>query len=340
MASLTLLIFHIINMKSGKKSSVHSMGLRFCLERIAKDFNAASSEPFANHPLANFIRDDFSSEIADVVGVGKSVYITKASPGQSKWADVPWGAVFNPLVTKTAQSGFYIVYLFSRGGARVYLSLIQGGTEVREEFKAKSEYLNVLKVRSAILRQKLHEFSDLFPDVVINLDSDADRPEFYEAAHVLGKHYVTEGGLPSQLELEKDLKMMCTVYKELIFRGGIDGSVTDDDSTNSDSGIVQRREYRLHKVIERTGNYSKKVKDYHGTVCQVCSFDFEKTYGVIGRNYIDAHHLIPLSELKEGMDYTYSVARDFAVLCANCHRMIHRSGNPSDLEALRLSLRR
>jgi 5-methylcytosine-specific restriction enzyme A len=28
---------------------------------------------------------------------------------------------------------------------------------------------------------------------------------------------------------------------------------------------------------------------------------------------------------------TYDVASDFAVLCANCHRMIHRSDDPSDL---------
>ena len=156
----------------------------------------------------------------------------------------------------------------------------------------------------------------------------------------MGKQYVIGKGIPSQSELENDLRMMCSVYKELIFRGGIEGGGVLDDSIDSDLGIIQRREYRLHKVIERTGNYSKKVKDYHGTVCQVCSFDFEKTYGAVGRNYIDAHHLIPLSELKTGMDYTYSVARDFAVLCANCHRMIHKSGNPSDLEALRLSLRR
>jgi 5-methylcytosine-specific restriction protein A len=327
-------------MKSGKSLSPPHANLRLCLEKIAREFDQATSESFTNHPLANFIRDDFTAAISDVVGFEKSVYKTKASPGMSKWADVPWGAIFHPLITKTAQSGFYIVYLISKGGSRIYLSLMQGGTEVRNEFKAKADYLKVLRFRSSILRNKLHEFSDRFPDMEINLDSEEARPEFYEAAHVLGKHYVTSEGLPSQLDLEKDLKMMCTVYKELIFRGGVDGECADDDSPDSGSGIIQRREYRLHKVIERTGNYSKKVKEYHGTVCQVCSFDFEKTYGAIGRNYIDAHHLVPLSELKEGIDYTYSVAKDFAVLCANCHRMIHKSDNPSDLETLRLSLRR
>jgi 5-methylcytosine-specific restriction enzyme A len=32
---------------------------------------------------------------------------------------------------------------------------------------------------------------------------------------------------------------------------------------------------------------------------------------------------------------TYDVAADFAVLCANCHRMIHRSPDPSNLAQFR-----
>ncbi len=326
--------FHINNMKTGKSSSVPRVDLRFCLEKVAKEFDQAAAEPFTNHPLADFIRDDFSRGITDAVGAEKSIYISKASPGMSKWADVPWGALFNPIVTRTAQSGFYIVYLFSKGGSRIYLSLMQGGTEVRNEFKAKGDYLKVLRVRSAVLRAKLREFYVHFPDVTVSLDSNADRPEFYEAAHVLGKHYVLNDGLPSQSELERDLKLMCDAYRELIFRGGIESDF-NDDIINEESSVMQRREYRLHKVIERTGDYSSKAKKFHGTVCQVCAFDFGRAYGVLGEGYIEAHHLVPLSALKEGLDYVYSIERDFAVLCANCHRMIHRSGNPDDLDALR-----
>lgn len=32
----------------------------------------------------------------------------------------------------------------------------------------------------------------------------------------------------------------------------------------------------------------------HGTVCQACEFDFEKTYGEIGRDYIEVHYVKPL----------------------------------------------
>jgi len=47
---------------------------------------------------------------------------------------------------------------------------------------------------------------------------------------------------------------------------------------------------------------------------------------------VEAHHLKPIATLEEGVAVTYDVAADFAVLCANCHRMIHRTDDPSDLE--------
>jgi hypothetical protein len=42
--------------------------------------------------------------------------------------------------------------------------------------------------------------------------------------------------------------------------------------------------------------------------------------------------------LEEGVAVTYDVAADFAVLCANCHRMIHRSDDPSNLALFRGNL--
>ena len=50
---------------------------------------------------------------------------------------------------------------------------------------------------------------------------------------------------------------------------------------------------------------------------------------------IEAHHLKAIASLEEGVAVTYDVAADFAVLCANCHRMIHRSDDPSDLNKFR-----
>jgi 5-methylcytosine-specific restriction protein A len=58
-------------------------------------------------------------------------------------------------------------------------------------------------------------------------------------------------------------------------------------------------------------------------------------YGPVAVGLIEAHHLRPISSLEEGVPVTYNVATDFAVLCPNCHRIIHRMPDPSDLAALR-----
>jgi 5-methylcytosine-specific restriction enzyme A len=50
---------------------------------------------------------------------------------------------------------------------------------------------------------------------------------------------------------------------------------------------------------------------------------------------IEAHHLRPIATLEEGVSVKYDVAADFAVLCSNCHRMIHRFPDPSDLGKFR-----
>jgi hypothetical protein len=65
---------------------------------------------------------------------------------------------------------------------------------------------------------------------------------------------------------------------------------------------------------------------------------FGECYGPVGQGYIEAHHLRPISTLGEGVVVTYDVATDFAVLCPNCHRMIHRLADPSNLDALRAVL--
>jgi hypothetical protein len=44
----------------------------------------------------------------------------------------------------------------------------------------------------------------------------------------------------------------------------------------------------------------------------------------------------PISSLAEGVKVTYAVPTDFTVLCANCHRMIHRTDDPSDLAGFRV----
>ena len=110
----------------------------------------------------------------------------------------------------------------------------------------------------------------------------------------------------------------------------------DDDYENSSvkEGLVV---YKLHKYRERDSNINRKKKEKyykaHGKLdCEVCGFDFYKVYGQIGEGFIECHHKKPLAEIES--EVTTSID-DLALVCSNCHRMLHRKMNVISIEDLK-----
>jgi len=100
-------------------------------------------------------------------------------------------------------------------------------------------------------------------------------------------------------------------------------SSEDDDEVAFPEG---RELLLLHKARERNPAVVRAAKarflQKHGKfICQACNFDFEIAYGAIGRGFIEAHHTRPVSELRAG---SKTKVTDFALVCSNCHRMLHR----------------
>jgi predicted HNH restriction endonuclease len=75
------------------------------------------------------------------------------------------------------------------------------------------------------------------------------------------------------------------------------------------------------KRYERVAKYRDEAIAHHGTSCMACNFDFAASYGALGRGYIEVHHAMPLAD--HGQRKT-DPKSDLIVLCANCHRMVHR----------------
>jgi 5-methylcytosine-specific restriction protein A len=191
------------------------------------------------------------------------------------------------------------------------------------------------------MRKRLTDFAELLPVTKIDLGFSSGLPGDYEAGHALGITYEIDR-LPQEPELRTDLETVVSAYRKLTFRGGLDASGdVRDDLEDEDAGgtLYEKRQYRLHRRIERNRTAARRAKQHHGTRCQACELDFAERYGDIGEGFIEAHHLRPISSLNEGVSVVYEVATDFAVLCANCHRMIHRMLDPSDLRAFRDRLR-
>ena len=93
------------------------------------------------------------------------------SAGEENWAEVPWLAAFDPVVTDSATRGYYVVYRFHVSESIVHLSLNQGTTAVREEFGATAR--QVLSERAAFIRQRLPDFVLRLSETQIALGSNA-----------------------------------------------------------------------------------------------------------------------------------------------------------------------
>lgn len=63
------------------------------------------------------------------------------------------------------------------------------------------------------------------------------------------------------------------------------------------------------------------LKRYGTLLCEACKKNFGEVYGTRGEGFIEAHHTKPISEMKDGET---TRVEDLAMLCSNCHQMIHR----------------
>ena len=144
----------------------------------------------------------------------------------------------------------------------------------------------------------------------------------------------SKNNFPPDERIIADLSEMLRLYRLATIRGGVEdfdashAVAEEHHSYDADVTLEEKRRLRYHFVIERNAKLAKEAKKALGYVCQVCGFDFNKVYGELGREYIEAHHLIPISKLPENQSVELSPVKDFAVVCANCHRMIHRKGAP------------
>ena len=89
-------------------------------------------------------------------------------------------------------------------------------------------------------------------------------------------------------------------------------------------------------VYERSAEARRKCISFYGSTCIVCGFDFELTYGGLGKAFIHVHHIKPLAEIKE--EYTVDPIKDLRPVCANCHAIIHRVSPALSIEQLREAL--
>jgi hypothetical protein len=108
----------------------------------------------------------------------------------------------------------------------------------------------------------------------------------------------------------------------------------DDDESAFPEGADR---YRLHRSNERDPKLAARAKRKRLTEtgvlkCDACDFDFSVEYGQLGDGFIEAHHTVPVATL-DGTRKTKLL--ELALVCSNCHRMLHRASPPLTIDELR-----
>lgn len=210
------------------------------------------------------------------------------------------------------------------------------------ESKELSALLNSLPIHHDLERGGKFRTPD---SVTLKIENIKAKDPFFEKQHLEGsKKGMTKGGqgvvelwkkYGNRLdEIPHDAEALLEKYRDALVEGvpaGRDDTAWETDRTYVEGGrklalrsVVSRdRELARRKILETLAQRGRLD-------CEVCGFNFYRRYGEIGRYFAECHHLVPLAEGES----TNSLA-DLAVLCSNCHSMIHTSKPPFSVAELR-----
>lgn len=129
----------------------------------------------------------------------------------------------------------------------------------------------------------------------------------------------------------------CEVVKRVRSAARYEVNWAEETEQQIDQGQSEGRKTVYYTTkYERSSRNREAAIRIHGTKCMICGFDFENTYGELGKGYIEVHHIKPLSELDE--EVVVNPETDLICVCANCHRMLHRFKNyivsPTELKQI------
>ncbi len=157
-------------------------------------------------------------------------------------------------------------------------------------------------------------------------------------------------GLPRHGQLDREVwaeyagapaRLRSTAEAILENLQALDSDVVIADEFDSDvdapEGRILTREHRVRErsktLVARKKNQALKATGR--LTCEACGFNFSQKYGERGEGFIECHHTVPVQGLKPGHRTRLS---DLALLCSNCHRMIHRRQPWISVDELRAAI--
>lgn len=257
--------------------------------------------------LAQFI-DKNQTLVQPSYTIEASIAGGKISPGFHQWADgnLTHGGF---LIRNLEGNAYWLVFIDWKGDNDYYLILFN-----------ENHNKPIAEIHQVNITQFGEEFSwDYRP--VKRDGKNAQRKDYFTEYFYDTNVRISLPKYPS--ELMDFLDELFYLAENRIKADELDSNLPD----YRDSFPEGKRYQKLHFIRERNPKIVRIAKQNflqkHGRLfCEVCDFDFEKKYGKHGKGFIEAHHTIPISELKSDGEETK--VEDIALVCSNCHRILHR----------------
>ena len=195
---------------------LRNMIIKFMSDYADELKKAKASEDY-KRPFGNLVRGDIPNQIRN--HIDEEIYKVKGSVGAGRWTDVPWIAVFDKRITKSAQKGIYIVYLLNKDTKELYLTLNQGATDIAQggngteklaftgiATASNDKTTGNLKLRAESIRNQIGQFEGL------KYDSIETGSKAYDAGCIYYKKY-TLNTMPQDEELYDDLEKLIEAYR-------------------------------------------------------------------------------------------------------------------------------
>lgn len=277
-------------------------------------------------------------------------YLFEGSTGKGNIAAVPHLCIFDTTITRSAQEGYYIVYLFSADMTKVYLTLEQAWTQYENKYgreQGKVEIIrNTQKIRNIIRSAEGFSFNRPM------LGGTRALARGYEYGAICSKIYFIDA-LPSEAEFIDDLRNLIGVYKEL--KGLVGNNILDIKTRSSEEdfqseiqnitpeapppGPIPRNSQREYngKSWKRKAKYAAQAIENAQYTCEHQSHHQTFISARSGSQFVEAHHLVPL-QFQDKFDNSLDVPENIIALCPNCHRAIHYADVATKKEMVKLFL--
>lgn len=198
--------------------------LNYKLQYSLTHYNEAKSESNWEHPVIDLINSEVPNEMTTKIKEKCSLdpkeienLRIEGSCGKGRMANIPWIGIFDNRVTNGPQEGLYVVYLFDTIENRLFLTLNQGMTELKNDYGL-SATKKVLSTRAEILREKVELEQFEMSGIELPVQLLTGRNKHYGKSTICYSTYDADQ-FPSEEEIISDLCGIISEYNRIISDG-------------------------------------------------------------------------------------------------------------------------